>query len=445
MGRLPVGWLNTRLGEVVEYAKTIKTEPSVIKGNEWVLELEDIEKKSSKLLKRLSYSDRKSKSTKNRFLTGDVLYGKLRPYLDKIIIADQDGYCSTEIIPITPNAFLNGRYLFYSLKRKEFLNYVDKISHGLNMPRLGTKQGQLAPFILSPLNEQIRIANKLDSLLAKVEAAQTRLDKIPTLLKRFRQSVLAAATSGELTKEWRSGPRDSWNEIKVGDIVKKIEAGKNIKCDERPPQEDEFGIIKISAVTWGFYNESKSKTLFDTTKFIENRRIQVGDFLISRANTLELLGMPVIVQKVSKNLMLSDKVLRLVVNEAIDKKWLNIFLRSQRGRKEIESRATGNQQSMRNIGQKALLDIDLPYPEREEQKQIVKQVESLFTLADQVEKQYQQARLRTDKLSQSLLAKAFKGELVPQDPNDEPAEKLLARILEERETLKPAKKSRKAK
>ena len=76
---------------------------------------------------------------------------------------------------------------------------------------------------------------------------------------------------------------------------------------------------------------------------------------------------------------------------------------------------------------------------------IVRRVESLFTLADKVEKQVQQARLRTYKLTQSLLAKAFKGELVPQDPNDEPVEKLLARILEERETIKPAKKSRKAK
>lgn len=90
------------------------------------------------------------------------------------------------------------------------------------MPRLGTDKGKAAPFVLPPLNEQIHIANKLDCLLAKVDAVQVRLDKIPTLLKRFRQSVLAAATSGELTREWRNENTKNlsdWKEIKLGDVA----------------------------------------------------------------------------------------------------------------------------------------------------------------------------------------------------------------------------------
>lgn len=115
-------------------------------------------------------------------------------------------------------------------------------------------------------------------------------------------------------------------------------------------------------------------------------------------------------------------------------------LQSPKTRKiiEINARSTSG---VNNINSKEIAALTINLPNIEEQKQIVHQVESLFALADKVEKQYQQARLGTDKLTQSLLAKAFKGELVPQDPNDEPAEKLLASILAEREKLKPAKKS----
>ncbi len=444
MGELPVGWVNTRLGEVVEYAKTIKIEPSVIKGNEWVLELEDIEKKSSKLLKRLRYSARKSKSTKNRFLTGDVLYGKLRPYLDKIIIADQDGYCSTEIIPISPNAFLNGRYLFYSLKRKEFLNYVDKISHGLNMPRLGTKQGQLAPFILSPLNEQICIANKLDSLLAKVEAAQTRLDKIPTLLKRFRQAVLAAATSGELTKEWREENNIvfEFNESTVSDIAKPEKYslgigpfGSNLKVDDyRDSGHPLVFVREIRARKFGGY---KTRHV-DSNKFHELKahRVKPGNLLITKMG--DPPGDVAIYPKNMPEAVITSDCIKLDVDcSKVLKMYVYYYVQSHSFRKAMNNITAGVAQQKVNL--KRFRELSIYFPCKREQKQIVKQVESLFTLADKVEKQYQQARQRTDKLTQSLLAKAFKGELVPQDPNDEPAEKLLARIQAEREKLKPKK------
>jgi type I restriction enzyme, S subunit len=102
MQSLPQGWIWSTLGEVADYGKTIKVEPSEIKPGEWVLELEDIEKGSSKLIQRADNLETQSKSTKNRFKKGDVLYGKLRPYLNKVLLADIEGVCSTEIIPVSP-------------------------------------------------------------------------------------------------------------------------------------------------------------------------------------------------------------------------------------------------------------------------------------------------------------------------------------------------------
>ena len=200
---IPESWLELTLGEVIDYGKTVKAEPSEIPTDAWVLELEDIEKDTSQLLQRLTFAERQSKSTKNRFAAGDVLYGKLRPYLNKVLIANQDGYCTTEIIPLKPNLAINERYLFYWLKHSEFLSYVESVSHGIQMPRLGTEAGLKAPLILAPVNEQRRIIAKLDSLFVRSRSAREELERIPKLCDRYKQAVLATAISGEMTKEWR--------------------------------------------------------------------------------------------------------------------------------------------------------------------------------------------------------------------------------------------------
>lgn len=148
--------------------------------------------------------------------------------------------------------------------------------------------------------------------------------------------------------------------------------------------------------------------------------------------------------------MLSDKVLRLVMDDE-HKKWLSIFLRSPSGRKEIESRSTGNQLSMRNIGQKALLDIDLPKPPISEQQEIVRRVELFFAYADTIEKQVNNALTRVNNLTQSILAKAFRGELTAQWRAENPdlisgensATALLEKIKAERAASGGKKASRK--
>jgi type I restriction enzyme, S subunit len=155
---LPVGWKRCLLGDAVDYGRTQKAEPADIPDDAWVLELEDIEKDSSKLLSRSTFAERKSKSTKNAFEKGAVLYGKLRPYLNKVMLADEPGFCSTEIIPLLAGEGIAAGYLFHWLKSPEFLGYTEEVSHGINMPRLGTEAGRKAPLVLAPLSEQRRIA-----------------------------------------------------------------------------------------------------------------------------------------------------------------------------------------------------------------------------------------------------------------------------------------------
>ena len=214
---LSSNWVLTNLGAVVNYGSTAKAEPSEIAGEDWVLELEDIEKETSHLLQRMTFAQRQSKSTKNRFQAGDVLYGKLRPYLNKVLIVDQAGYCTTEIVPIEAGLHLDNRYLFYWLKHPAFLKYVEAESHGMNMPRLGTETGRAAPFVLVPRNEQTRIADRIE---ARHAAARDQVQRLTPLL-------LAKAFRGELV------PQDL-NDEPASELLARISAQRETNTAMKP-------------------------------------------------------------------------------------------------------------------------------------------------------------------------------------------------------------------
>jgi type I restriction enzyme S subunit len=420
---LPNSWISVQLGDVIDYGNTSKAEPTEIAGDSWILELEDIEKTTSKLTQQILFSERQSKSTKNKFEKNDVLYGKLRPYLDKVIIANESG------------KYLDNRFLFYGLKRKEFIDYVSEVSHGLNMPRLGTKQGQQAPFVLAPLNEQIRIANKLDSLLAKVDTAQARLEKIPTLLKRFRQSVLAAATSGELTREWRNNLDPDWLSVSLKDVA----TGFNYGSSAKSQSEGDVPVLRMGNLQGGKLDWTDLVYSSDKTE-IEKYLLEAGDVLFNRTNSPELVGKTSIYRGERQSIF-AGYLIRIKGSERLNSEYLNILLNSPHARDYCwQVKTDGVSQS--NINAKKIQAYEFELPTIQEQTEIVRRVESLFVLADTVEKQYLAAKQRLDRLSQSLLAKAFRGELVPQDPNDEPAAELLKRIQAERQAQPAAKQKR---
>ena len=166
---IPENWVWCRLGEITDYGSSPKAEPSDLKNDTWVLDLEDIEKTTSNLLCKIRFNERNSLSTKSVFKKGDVLYSKLRPYLDKVIVADEDGVCTTEILPLKCFADLNPFYLKFALKRADFLKYVNSKTKGMKMPRLGTKDGEMALIPLPPLSEQKSIVTEIEKQLAKTK------------------------------------------------------------------------------------------------------------------------------------------------------------------------------------------------------------------------------------------------------------------------------------
>ena len=164
-------WKWISLGEAVVYGKAEQTAGNSIPKEAWILDLEDIEKERGVVLQKKRGIT--TTSNKSKFYKGNVLYSKLRPYLNKVVVADEDGYCTTEIIPIDPrsNGYeIDADYLKTYLMSPYFVHYANERSYGVKMPRLGTKDAKSAAFPLPPLAEQRRIVARLEELLPHVDA-----------------------------------------------------------------------------------------------------------------------------------------------------------------------------------------------------------------------------------------------------------------------------------
>lgn len=194
---IPENWVWCRLGEITNYGSSPKAEPTNLKNETWVLDLEDIEKTTSNLLCKIRFNERNSLSTKSVFKTGDVLYSKLRPYLDKVIVADEDGVCTTEILPLKCFANLNPFYLKYALKRADFLKYVNSKTKGMKMPRLGTKEGEIALIPLPPLSEQKRIVAEIERQFEKTKELKAHILSNQQATEQLLKALLQGAFEGE--------------------------------------------------------------------------------------------------------------------------------------------------------------------------------------------------------------------------------------------------------
>ncbi len=393
-----------------------------------------------------------------------------------------------------PSAIWNPNFLFYQL------NNVDLEDRGYGRHFQYLRKLIL---LLPPLNEQSRIVEKLEELFSDLDAGVTELKAAQKKLGQYRQSLLKAAVEGALTAEWRNKNKsnetgaqllervlkerrirweekqlarlkeqgktppkgwqdkylepvqpdttnlpelpEGWVWASVDCLISEIETGKSFKCDEHPPTIDEVGVVKVSAVTWGEYKEQESKTCTDPDRVNDTLFVRPGDFLFSRANTIELVGACVIAEKVTLNVMLSDKILRFILVDGNTKKWLLFLLRSELGRAQIEELASGNQESMRNIGQERIRQISIPLPPSIEIQQILSILDSNFEAAIAQSNAIKVGLKQSAAQRKNILKTAFSGQLVPQNPNDESASVLLERIREERKKQSLQPKQRKAK
>jgi len=201
---IPSGWEWCRLGNLVDFSKNKSVKACNIVPNAWLLDLEDIEKDSGKLLQKKRMVTITSISDKHKFEKGNVLYSKLRPYLNKVIIADEEGYCTSEIVCFD-FGMIYSKYAQLFLMSPFFVEYAMSDAYGVKMPRLGSKQGNNGLIPIPPIEEQRRIVNvisSLDPFIEKFSKAHASLDKINKKLKEtLRKSTLQEAIRGNLVSQ----------------------------------------------------------------------------------------------------------------------------------------------------------------------------------------------------------------------------------------------------
>ncbi|MCI0459123.1 MAG: restriction endonuclease subunit S [Gemmataceae bacterium] len=473
---LPDGWAMTRLGEITAPSSE-KIEPTE-RPDALYLSLEHIEGETGRIVGRGKGND--VNSTKAVFRAGDVLYGKLRPYLNKVCIPDFDGICSTDILVFARCSWLENRWLKWFLSQRHVVEYANHHSTGVQLPRIRFGMLVELEFPLPPLAEQKRIVAKVEALLARVNAARERLAKVPAILKRFRQAVLDAACSGQLTADWRdeTSTGDGGQQLLKRLLKERRErwsscAGKRYKEPAEPDTAgieqvpDEWTVASIDQLTtlitsrsrdWSKYYGTGSGTfimaqnvrpgVLDLTfrqavnpptgdRDRTRSQVQYGDLLVTivGANTGDVCW----VDRSLPEHYVCQSVALMRTTDPQCAPYLNCYLNSvKHGRGQYDRYIYG--EGRPHLGFDHLRMTAIILPPLAEQKEIVRRVEALFKLADAIEKRVAAATQRADKLTQAILAKAFRGELVPTEAElaraegraYEPASVLLERIRAER-------------
>jgi type I restriction enzyme S subunit len=323
-------------------------------------------------------------------------------------------------------------YAHYALRSPVFQRALTANSTGTTVSGIKASTLKMLRLPIPPLAEQKVIAHKLDTLLAQVDNTKARLERIPEILKSFRQSVLAAAVSGKLVAF--SEPK----EVTVGCVTTDIRYGTSKKCDY---DGGKTPVIRIPNIGDRKLNLSDLKYADFTVNELETLALKAGDILVIRSNgSLDLVAKPALVDRKTEGFLFAGYLIRLRCNKekVLPSFLLNVMSsRVVRDVVEISSRSTSG---VNNINSKELSSLHFILPSLTEQTEIVRRVEDLFAFSDRIEQAAQAAQSRVNHLTQSILAKAFRGELTADwraaNPDlisgDNSAEALLAKINAER-------------
>ena len=326
------------------------------------------------------------------------------------------------------------KYLFYVLmSSKEAL-----LAQGQGGAQQNISQTILKAYNipLAPLPEQKRIADKLNILLKKVDSCQSHLERVPQILKRFRQSVLAEATSGRLTKEWREENyiEDDWKETDVQSVAIVGTGSTPLRSNSSFYSKRGTPWVTSGATSETFITGAKEFVTDEAIKAHRLKLFPVGTLIVAMYGEGKTRGQ---VSELAIDATINQACAAIVVDETkVVKNYVKLAL--QANYLEMREMAEGGNQP--NLNLTKIKEFRFPLPSKDKQHEIVRRVERLFAFVDRLEARWQAGQILVEKLTSSLLAKAFRGELVEQDPSDEPASVLLERIRVEREKAQAEKK-----
>jgi len=475
---IPVNWEWASLGEICQVIR-MQIEPKLQPSKRFnYLSIENVESNSGELVNFAPTPGDRIKSAKLVFKTSDILYNKLRPYLNKVHFPIFDGISATDLIPLRPLGGIPREYVGYFLRSRVVVDYANQKTRGIQLPRLPVDDLVKLPVPLAPLAEQRRIVARLESSINSIRVAKKALVKIPALVKRFRQSVFAKAFRGQLTErdpndepaenllkrirqDWRrrweeelrakgKDPRkckyeepesveiqgleelpNTWTWTTLGRVLDVVQYGTSVKADA-PPNRG-VPILRMGNIKEGKLGLAAMKYMDPRAEDIPKYELKHGDILINRTNSPELVGKSALFDLEGKYVFASY-LIRLRAIGLVSPSYLTFLINSPIGRRHID-RVRHQVAGQSNINTHDIKSIPIPLAPSREQFQVAKKIQEMFSLADQVEDSIRNGLTNATILEHSLLTKAFHGELVPQDPKDEPASVFLERIRAKRPTL----------
>ena len=437
------------------------------------------------------------KSSAKRFYTGDVLYSRLRPYLNKVWAAERDGICSSEFIVLPGNQFVDSKFLALRLNAIDFVSFANSLNAG-DRPRVDFDQ--ISSFCLPPfsLSRQHRIVAKIEELLSELDKGVESLKTARAKLKIYRQAVLKHAFEGKLTAQWREENKDKletpeqllarikqerathyeqqlkewkavvktreengnpgkrrarppkeishlsltetetlpplpagWSYLRLGLVIDEPKYGSSKKCDY---DYKGTGVLRIPNVVRGMVDASDLKGAHFDEDEKRTYDLRSGDILMIRSNgSVSIVGRCALISEAEEQYLYAGYLIRLRSNLAtLLPEYFAALVSSHLLRTQIEHRAKSTS-GVNNINSREIQSLIVPLCSLSEQEVVVERLSTSLSAINAIEAEIDSQLLKADALRQSILKKAFTGQLVAQDPHDEPASILLNRIRAERE------------
>ncbi|WP_111474060.1 restriction endonuclease subunit S [Methylobacterium sp. XJLW] len=450
MNTLPLGWIYSTLEQVCVYiqrGKSPKYAPvsdlPVI--NQKCIRWEGIEEQH---LKFVDPSQASAWGPERYLCSGDILwnstgtgtigraslFGGSRTY--PRMVAD------SHVTVVRPSNHVEGRFIHALISSPIVQSKIEDMQSGsTNQVELSREQVLSTLVPLPPQEEQRRIISKIGSLSTKSKRARDHLEHVQRLVERYRILVLGAAFRGDLASAWRAVHALSRPPMKpLGEVVSEIRYGTAQKCEVTA---NGIAVLRIPNVSSGSISLSGLKYAQLDAREYKKIRLEEGDVLVIRSNgSADLLGRAALVPSQASGMAYAGYLIRLRADRSIiDPKFMNFMLGAPQIREiiEVSARSTSG---IHNINTVELASLMLPVPTLSEQRETVRRIEAAFDWIGRLDTEASSARKLIDRLDQAVLSKAFRGELVPQDPDDEAASVLLERIKAERAGSTPARSGR---
>ena len=397
---VPEGWCWTTLADISNYGECINVPVDKIPDSSWILELEDIEKDSGRLIQRRIKSNKIINGVRHSFTKSNILYSKLRTYLNKVLIADQDGYCTTEIIPITCKKGIMPEYLCHVLRSSYYVGYTISLGYGVKMPRLGTTDALKSMIPVPPTSEQARIVSAIDKLSSTIDILEANQQDAHDIADRTKAKILDLALTGKLVPQdpldepatrlltrinplYKSCDNRHYENVPKGWCFAKIKDIFIINPKNKANDYDMAGFVSMSMINEGYVDSYQYETREWSSIKAGFTHFQDGDIAVAKISPCLENRKSMILKGLPNGIGAGTTELHVFRSSIVDARYALYFFKSDYFIAQCIGTFNGVVGQQR-VGKSVIEDIVFPLPPLEEQRRIACTISVIFKHLDNI-------------------------------------------------------------